>query len=86
MSSACVPSHTRWLLRRVNSVSITRIHCACGGISSCSSFSTARHVAQVVGQRRQVIDAVGERDRLLLVLDLEFLLDAGVQEADVGLA
>ena len=43
-------------------------------------------VAQIVGKRRQVIHAVGQRDRLLLVLDFEFLLDAGVQEADVGLA
>ena len=42
ISSACVPSHTRWLFSRVSSVSITRIHCACGGISSPSSFSTAR--------------------------------------------
>ena len=42
MSMACVPSHTRWLFRRVSSTSITRIHCAMGGISRSSSFSTAR--------------------------------------------
>ena len=41
MSMACVPSHTRWLLMRVSSVSITRIHCAMGGISKPSSLSTA---------------------------------------------
>ena len=40
-------------------------------------------VAQIVRERRQVIDAVGQRDRLLVGLDLEFLLDAGVQIADV---
>ena len=43
-------------------------------------------VAQVVRERRQVVDAVGQRDRLLVGLDLEFLLDAGVQVADVRLA
>ena len=42
--------------------------------------------AQVVGKRRQVIHPVGQRDRLLIVLNFEFLFDAGVQEADVRLA
>jgi len=41
MSSACVPSQTRCELMRWSSASITRIHCARGGISSPSSFSTA---------------------------------------------
>ena len=40
-SSACVPSHTRCELMRVNSFSRTRNHCALGGISSPSNFSTA---------------------------------------------
>ena len=40
--------------------------------------------AQVHGERRQVIHAVGQGDRLLIVLDFEFLFDAGVQETDVG--
>ena len=43
-------------------------------------------IAQVVGERRQVVHAVGESHRLLVGLDFEFLLDAGVQEADIGLA
>ena len=86
MSMACVPSQTRWLLRRVSSVSITRIHCACGGISSLQQLLHRQAVAEIVGKRREVIDAVGQGDRLLIVLDLEFLLDAGVQKADVGLA
>ncbi len=42
--------------------------------------------AQVIRQRRQVIHPVGERDRLLIELDFEFLFDAGVQVADVRLA
>ncbi len=41
MSMACVPSHTRCELILVNSFSKTRSHCAFGGISSPSSFSTA---------------------------------------------
>ncbi len=86
ISRACVPSHTRWLLRRVSSVSITRIHCACGGNLQPEQFLHRQAVAQVVGKRRQVIHAVGEGDRLLVVLDLELLLDAGVQVADIGLA
>ena len=43
-------------------------------------------VAEVVGKRRQVVDAVGERHRLLVGFDLEFLFDAGVQIPDVGAA
>ena len=85
MSIACVPSHTRWLFRRVSSVSITRIHCACGGISSPQQLLDRQAVAEIVRKRRQIIDAIGQRDALLLGLDLEFLLDAGVQIADVGL-
>src|ERR1035437_2862743 len=42
--------------------------------------------AQVHGERRQVIHAVGQGDRLLIVLDLEFLFDAGMQKTDVRLA
>ncbi len=41
-SSACVPSQTRWLLMRVNSASSTRMTVARSGISTPSSFSTAR--------------------------------------------
>ena len=80
-----MPSQTRWLLIRVSSVSITRIHCACGGISSLQQLLHRQAVAEIVRERRQVVDAVGQRDRLLLGLDFEFLLDAGVQKADVGL-
>ena len=39
--------------------------------------------AQVHGKRRQVIHPVGQGDRLLVCLDFEFLLDAGVQKTDV---
>jgi hypothetical protein len=42
--------------------------------------------AQVHGEGRQVIHAVGQGDRLLIVLNFEFLFDAGVQETDVRLA
>ncbi len=41
MSMACVPSQTRCELILVNSFSKTRSHCAFGGISSPSNFSTA---------------------------------------------
>ncbi len=42
-----------------------------------------QHVAQVVGERAEIVDAVGERHRLLVELGLAGLLDSGVQEADV---
>ena len=41
-------------------------------------------VGQVVGHRAEIVDAVGERDDLLVELGLAGLLDAGVQIADVG--
>ncbi len=84
MSMACVPSHTRCELMRVSSFSITRIHCAFGGISSPSNFSTASAVAEVVGHGAEIVDAVGQRHDLLVELGLAGLLDAGVQIADVG--
>ena len=83
MSSAWVPSQTRCELMRVSSFSITRIHCALGGISSPSSFLHRQRVAEVVGQRAEVVDAVGERHHLLVELGFAGLLDAGVQVADV---
>ena len=49
-------------------------------------FLHRQAVAQIIRERRQVIDAVGQRNRLLVRLDLEFLLDAGVQIPDVRLA
>ncbi len=84
MSMACVPSQTRCELMRVSSFSITRIHCARGGISSPSNFSTARTVAEVVGHGAEIVDAVGHRHDLLIELRLAGLLDAGVQIPDVG--
>ena len=41
-------------------------------------------VGQIVGHRRQVVDAVGQRHHLLVELGLAGLLDASVQVADVG--
>ncbi len=43
-----------------------------------------QRVDQVVRKIRQIIDAIGQRHHLLPVLLLALLLDAGVQEADVG--
>ena len=43
-------------------------------------------IAQVIRERRQIIHAVGQGDRLLVILDLELFLDPGVQIADIGLA
>ena len=42
--------------------------------------------AQIHGERRQVIHAVRQGDRLLIGLDFEFLFDAGMQKTDVRLA
>ena len=41
-------------------------------------------VAEIVGHRRQIVDAIGEGNDLLVELGLAGLLDAGVQVADVG--
>src|ERR1035437_2861085 len=46
-------------------------------------FLHRQAVAQVHGERRQVIHAVGQGDRLLIVLNFELLFDAGVQKTDV---
>ena len=40
-------------------------------------------VHQIVRKRREIIDAVRQRDALLVGLRLEFLFDAGVQIADI---
>jgi hypothetical protein len=45
-----------------------------------------QHDAQLVGERRQPVVAVGEHHRLAVVADLEELLGAAVQEADDGSA
>jgi ATP phosphoribosyltransferase regulatory subunit HisZ len=55
-----------------------------GGISSPSNFSTARHVAEIVGHGAEIVDAVGHGHDLLVELGFAGLFDAGVQEADVG--
>ena len=41
-------------------------------------------VAEIVGERIEVVDAVGERNHLLVELGLAGLFDAGVQVADLG--
>ncbi len=41
-------------------------------------------VGEVVGHGAEIIDAVGERNHLLVELGLRGLLDTGVQIADVG--
>ena len=43
-----------------------------------------QHVGEVVGHGTEIVDAVGHGDDLLVELGLAGLLDAGVQEADVG--
>ena len=42
-------------------------------------------VAEIVGHRAEVVDAIGQRDDLLIELRLAGLLDAGVQIADFGI-
>ena len=41
-------------------------------------------ITEIVGERIEVIDAVGERNHLLIELGLAGFLDAGVQIADLG--
>ncbi len=42
-------------------------------------------VAEIVGHRAEVVDAIGERDDLLVELRLAGLFDAGVQIANLGI-
>ena len=44
-----------------------------------------QRVTEIVGEVGQIVHAVRQRDHLLVGLFLALLLDAGVQEADVGL-
>ena len=71
-------------LRRLSSVSRTRIHWArCGNFQGEQLFD-GQAVAEVVGQRIEIVDAVGERDDLLIELGFAGFLDAGMQIADLG--
>ena len=47
-------------------------------------FFDGQAIAEIVGERIEVIDAVGERNDLLIELGLAGFLDAGVQIADLG--
>ena len=47
-------------------------------------FLHAQDIAKVVGHGAEIVDAIGERDHLLVELRFAGLLDAGVQIADVG--
>ena len=47
-------------------------------------FFDRQHVAEIVGHRAQVVDAVGQRHYLLIKLGFAGLLNAGVQKSDVG--
>ena len=84
MSMAWVPSQTRCDWMRVSSLSRTRRHCARSGISRPEQLLDRQAVAEVVGHGAEIVDAVGQRDDLLVELGLAGLLDAGVQVADVG--
>ncbi len=82
MSMACVPSQIRCEFRRVSSVSRTRIHCGPLGNLQLQQLFDGQAVAEVVGHRAEVVDAVGQRNDLLVELGFAGLFDAGVQVAD----
>ena len=83
MSMACVPSQIRCEFRRVSSVRSTRIHYGALGNFELQKLFDGQAVAEIVGHRAEVVDAIGERDHLLVELRLAGLLDSGVQIADL---
>ena len=48
-------------------------------------FFDGQAVAEIVGERIEIVDAIGERDDLLIELGLAGFFNAGVQVADLGL-
>ena len=74
----------RWELRRLSSVSRTRIHWARWRDLEAEQLFDGQAVTEIVGERIEVVDAVGERNHLLVELGLAGLLDAGMQVADLG--
>ena len=69
---------------RCSSVRITRIAWARGGTSSSTSFSIARQYTRLLPTVIQVIQAVGHHLGFVIGLGFHVLLDAGVQEANIG--
>ncbi len=56
-----------------------------GGNLQAEQLFHGQAVTKIVGQRVKIVDAVGERNHLLVELGLAGLLDAGVQVADLGI-
>ena len=65
-------------------MSRTRRYCARGGNLQLQQLFDRKAIAEVVRHRTEVVDAIGHRNDLLVELRLAGLLDAGVEEADVG--
>ena len=86
MSMACVPSQTTWLLMRCNFVEQDAHPLRRLGDLEAEQLLDGERVDEIVDQVREVIDAVGQRVTAPAgrASHLELLLDAGVQEADVG--
>ena len=47
-------------------------------------FLDGQAVRQIVGHRTQVVDAIGQRDHLLVELGFAGLLDSGMEISDIG--
>ena len=83
-SSAAVPSQTRCEAMRCSSARMTRRAWARGGHVQVDQFFDRQRVGQVVADRVQVVQPVGHHLGLLVGLGFHVLLDAGVQETDIG--
>ena len=84
MSMACVPSHTRCELMRVNLVQQHANPLRARRNLHPQQLLHRQAVGQVVGHGAEIVDAVGHGHDLLIELRFAGLLDAGVQIADVG--
>ena len=83
MSRPVVPSHTRWL---ADPLQLDHQHADVAGPLRHLDAQKLFHredVGQVVGERRQVVHPVDDRDGLLPREVLRRLFDAGMQEADL---
>jgi hypothetical protein len=56
-----------------------------GGNFKVQQFFDGQRITKIVGQRIEVVDAIGQRHNLVIKLGLAGLLDAGVQIADLGI-
>ena len=82
MSSAWVPSQSKWLAMRFSSVRITRTACARGGASTFSSFLDRQAISQTIGYGGDIVHAVDVGIELRISAILGDLFHAAMQVAD----